>query len=344
MKLVYLLVLLFAFLSTSGQTGFEMKKVFTDKKVEVWYNGKMLTAYNYFDSTEKPVLFPIRSVSGQTVTRGYPVAPKAGERTDHPHHVGLWFTYESVNGLDFWNNSFAIPREKKNAFGSIRHQKILHSKASENKAQLKTLSRWEDANGKVLLLETTTFNFSVENNDFIIDRHCTLQAINEDVTFQDVKDGLLGFRVARPLEMPSKQEDKFVDAHGNVTDVPVMDNTGVTGMYFTKDGVKGDSVWSSRSAWACLKGKLNNEEISIAIFDHPSNIGYPAYWHARGYGLFAINPLGRKVFTKGKEELNYELEKGKSVAFVYRVVIRSGKEYSTSALDREMKRFHSRKY
>ena len=33
--------------------------------------------------------------------------------------------------------------------------------------------------------------------------------------------------------------------------------------------------------------------MTIAIFDHPGNVNYPTYWHARGYGLFAANPLGR---------------------------------------------------
>ena len=62
------------------------------------------------------------------------------------------------------------------------------------------------------------------------------------------------------------------------------------------------------------------------MIDHPRNIGYPAYRHARGYGLFAINPLGRKVFSNGKESLNLTLQKNQSVTFRYRVIIASGKE------------------
>jgi hypothetical protein len=53
-------------------------------------------------------------------------------------------------------------------------------------------------------------------------------------------------------------------------------------------------------------------------------VGYPTYWHARGYGLFAANPLGQKEFSKGKEELNYKLPAGKSVTFRYKVLIHSG--------------------
>jgi hypothetical protein len=73
-----------------------------------------------------------------------------------------------------------------------------------------------------------------------------------------------------------------------------------------------------------MYGKMKNDSISVAIIDHPSNINYPTYWHARGYGLFAANPLGEKVFTNGKSAKNLHLKKGESVRFVYRVVFDQG--------------------
>ena len=42
---------------------------------------------------------------------------------------------------------------------------------------------------------------------------------------------------------------------------------------------------------------------------------------ARGYGLFAINPLGAAAYTNGKETLNFSLSKGKTVVFKHRLVI-----------------------
>ena len=30
----------------------------------------------------------------------------------------------------------------------------------------------------------------------------------------------------------------------------------------------------------------------------------PTHWHARGYGLFAANPLGDKEFDDGNKEFN----------------------------------------
>ena len=86
----------------------EFKNKDQEKKVEVFVDGKFFTAYIYPDNMEKQSLYPIVSASGKTITRGYPMNPRPFERTDHPHHVGLWFNFGDVNGLDFWNNSFAI--------------------------------------------------------------------------------------------------------------------------------------------------------------------------------------------------------------------------------------------
>src|SRR5262245_19183998 len=118
MRILFLFIIVTLAVSSSyGQKGFAFVDKPSNKKVELRYDGKVFTAYCYFDSTEKPVLFPIKTTSGVTITRGYPVAPRPGERTDHPHHLGLWLNYESVNGLDFWNNSEAIAAEKKPHYG-----------------------------------------------------------------------------------------------------------------------------------------------------------------------------------------------------------------------------------
>ena len=316
-----------------AQKGFTLNDLPTQKKVEVRYDGKLLTAYCYFDSTEKPVLWPIKTLSGVTITRGYPITPKAGERSDHPHHLGLWMNYESVNGLDFWNNSTAIAADKKPKYGSIRHQKILNSESKKEKATLETVSNWVNMEGQVLLEEKTTFVFSKNGNDFIIDRMATLEAKAAEVIFKDVKDGMLGIRLARQLEQPSTQADKFVDESGNITPVAKMDNEGVSGQYQNQEGLTGDAVWGKRSQWACLQGKKEGETITIEIIDHPKNVGYPTYWHARGYGLFAANPLGQKVFSEGKEELNLTLKQGEKTTFQYRIIVHSGSALTAAELN-----------
>src|SRR5690606_40239736 len=75
------------------------------------------------DALPFSVLYPLRTIDGAFVTRGWPLDPRPGERVDHPHHVGMWLNYGDVNGLDFWNNSPSIAAEKKDRYGTIRHRR-----------------------------------------------------------------------------------------------------------------------------------------------------------------------------------------------------------------------------
>ena len=74
-------------------------------------------------------------------------------------------------------------------------------------------------------------------------------------------------------------------------------------------------VWGTRNKWVKLEGTMKDELVSVTIIDHEKNVGYPTYWHAQGYGLFAANPLGQAIFSEGNETLNFKLEQG-SVDYV----------------------------
>src|SRR5918992_3671337 len=78
-----------------------------ERRVDILIDGKSFTSYIYPEKLQKPVLYPIRSARGALVTRGYPLDPRPGERTDHPHHIGHWFNFGDVNGFDFWGHSNA---------------------------------------------------------------------------------------------------------------------------------------------------------------------------------------------------------------------------------------------
>ena len=294
-----------------------------ENKINVFIGKKLFTTFLYPDTLEKPVLYPIYTSNEKTITRGFPVHPLPYEPTDHPHHLGLWLNYENVNGLDFWNNSYAIPAEKKNQYGWIRTDRILKT-VDGAKGVLSYHANWTNQKKDVLLEETTTFEFSGTAHQRIIDRLTVLTA-NTEVNFKDAKDGMLGLRVAHDLEIPSKKDQKFTDDKGNITVVKVNADSIANGNYLTSEGKQGDAVWSTRAVWCKMYGRMGNDSISIVMIDHPSNPNYPTFWHARGYGLFALNPLGEKIFTNGKSEKNLTLKKGESVRFYYRIVINDDK-------------------
>ena len=307
------------------------------RRVDVAIGGAPFTSYIWPDSVKKPVLDPIRSATGTIVTRGWPLNPRPGERVDHPHHVGLWFNYESVNGVDFWNTSDALKPEELAKMGTIVHRRIVTAKGGD-RGELVTESDWILPGNKTLMHERTQFFFSGNGSARTIDRIATLTALDDRVVFADAKDGMLGMRVARQLEQPSNEPLVFTDISGRATTVPAMDNTGISGEYTSSEGKKGDAVWGTRGRWTKLSGKIGGEPISIAIVDHPKNPGFPTYWHARGYGLFAANPLGQKIFSDGRETMNFTIEPGGSATFRYRVIVLDG-PVSADRLDREFAAF-----
>ena len=302
------------------------------RKVDVLIGGKHFTSLIFPADLEKPTLFPIIAANGETVTRGFPIAPRDGERTDHPHHVGLWLNYESVNGLDFWNNSYNIPADKKVNYGWIRNLKLGKAVAGQREGKLSYSANWENQASKVLLKEETTFVFHGVDNTRTIDRITTLTAQKDTVFFKDIKDGMLGMRVTKELEMPSDKIDEFIDSKGNRTKVSASGN-GANGTYLTSAGKKGNDAWGTRGNWCIMYGEKAGQAISVAIVDHPKNPGYPTYWHARDYGLFAANPLGQKIFSNGKESLNMVLAPGRSATFRYRIIITSGETVAPQRLN-----------
>ena len=85
---------------------------------------------------------------------------------------------------------------------------------------------------------------------------------------------------------------------------------------------------------------MESETVSLTIIDHEKNVGYPTYWHARGYGLFAANPLGQAIFSEGKEALNFKLDQGESVTFKFRILVHNGSKLSKEAIDESFADFN----
>lgn len=292
-----------------------------EKKVEVLIDNELFTAYIWPGMLKKPVLWPVMSAEGNMLTRSYPMVNKRGDRTDHPHQVGIWLNYGDVNGLDFWNNSETVPPERADGYGTIYHRSVEKAQGGRGQGQLAVRADWKAPDGTLMLEEHTLFNFTANAHRRIIDRTSTLTARIDEVNFTDNKEGMYAIRVARELELPSENPARLLNSHGNETLMEKMDNTYVKGNYRSAEGIEGKEVWGTRCRWMELSSEINDEPVSIIIIDHPSNVGYPTYWHARDYGLFSANTLGQKIFSEGKNELNFKLKRDESVTFKYRIVV-----------------------
>jgi hypothetical protein len=263
---------------------------------DIAINGKPFTTYHPGTDIGKPFLAPVRSASGKIVTRHWPMENVEGESRDHPHHRGLWFSYDDVNGVKFWEND---PSYTKPNMGRIIATKA-EWKGGERAGTLTTAMEWRDPKGKALLIEDRTMTFPVDPTLRSIDFDIKLTATGQ-VVFGDTKEGAFAIRLAD--SMAEKKTGKMINAEG-------------------QSGMK--NVWGKRSNWVDYSGDVEGERLGVAMFDHPSNPRHPTYWHSRDYGLFALDPFGQKAFDPKAEESHWTLASGQSVRFRWRVVIHPG--------------------
>ncbi|MBN1466400.1 PmoA family protein [candidate division KSB1 bacterium] len=297
---VTMLVFLSACTSTSGD---RVTFVRGEDKIDILIDGKVFTSYvtasQYLGkSVTKPILFPVLTPAGLNVTRSFPFAEVAGESHDHPHHTGIFFTYDEVSGNGFWNNTTFPPQ--------IKHMQVKNMQGGAS-GELTTESEWIGKENVALLREERTMLFIPGEAETAIDFTITLTALQDKVEFGDTKEGMFAIRVAHPL-----QEQDF------------------TGEYQSSNGDKGEKgVWGKRAEWVKLEGQIEGVDVGIAILNHPTSTNYPTFWHARGYGLFSANPLGQFAFENARKVENPQrfgltLAKGQSALFKFRMIIYDG--------------------
>lgn len=266
----------------------------TAEGVNVSIDGKFFATYQ-IKSGNKPIIWPIAGPTGKEMTRQYPMKPAAAdEKADHPHHRSLWFTHGDVNGISFW--------EENGKGQEIKHREFVTVEGGDE-GVIVTKNDWMTPEGKVLCEDVRTHTFGGDANSRYIDFDITITAKEGDVTFGDTKEGTFGVRVPGTMKVTAKKGGKLINA---------QDQTDT-------------DAWGKESPWVDYFGPVGDEQLGIAILNHPNSFRYPTYWHVRTYGLFAANPFGLHNF-KNSNDVNgaHTIKKGESITFYYRVIFHQG--------------------
>ena len=274
--------------------------------ITVEIDGQPFTTFHYGNDWPKPFLHPLRTTSGVSITRGFPLETIAGESNDHHWHRGLWFAHGDINGVDFWRETSGnTAQDNKLPLPVGRIVSKAAPKVTSGKKQGTIIAEFDfiAPNNKPLgtLREQFTIHRLGTNN--VIDVHATIFA-NQGLALKmgDTEEGLLGFRFA----------DAFKEERGATL--------------MNSDGLKGTkNIWGKRARWVDYSTTINNQAVGVAIFDHPSNLKHPTFWHARGYGLNAANPFGEHDFFNDKtRDGSVTIPANGKLTFRYRVVIHNG--------------------
>jgi len=304
---LFLATLLALFLGIGCNPDSNIEFVQKENQIDVLIEGQLVTSYLHSSDLLKPCLYPVKTLSGEVVTRAFPFEKIDGESDDHPHHTGVYFTYGSkgeVNGDHFWNMHDIPPQ--------IKHIEVLDTETEKNEGEITTVSHWISSENKPILEEKREMEFEVMENGYHIDFNIELKALDAAVTFEDTKEGMFAIRVADWLAE---------NARGNIES---------TGRYMNAEGDETEeNIWGKRSPWVRLEGEKGDKTIGIVMYHHPESVNFPTYWHARGYGCFAANPIGQFDFQKGREIENPEkrtltIPAGETALFKFRLTIYEG--------------------
>lgn len=272
-------------------------------------DGKLFTRLHIGPKVAKPYLWPINSAEGVPLTRAWPMETikpgSADKTTDHKHQKSAWFCHgdvraegvetpkkKGIDGVDFWSED--------GPHGKIR---VTSSQVQSDSATLEL--EWVSADGKKILGETRTYRI-LEGKDGqrLIVMDTTLKACENNLTFEDTKEGAFGIRV-RDVMAESKGKGKLTSSEGKTRE---------------------PNIWGKLLDWVDYSGEVDGKEAGLTVMADPKN-PLKTCWHARAYGLLAANPFGRAKSgfpaMRGNNDL-VKLKAGKSLKLRYAILIHSG--------------------
>ena len=280
---------------TRAPRGFDLQK--HADHVSILLDGQPLTAFQFHTKWDKPFLYPIRTVSGLVISRGWPVEPRPGEQEDHAWHRGIWYGHGDINGEDFWREK---PDRTTSRLVLAGDPKV---STTGTRGVLEVSLSMMTPKGTQLGVIGEQYEFRRTGNQIILDT--TISVIADHgvpLRFGDTDDGGFGFRLA----------DEFRQDRG----AELMNSDRLTGT---------EKIWGKPAKWIKYSAIVNGKPAGMAVLDHPSNLRSPTRWHARGYSLCAANPFALKSFTKDKTaDGSYTLPAGQTLRLRYRVVIFDG--------------------
>jgi Family of unknown function (DUF6807) len=155
-------------------------------RVEIRIDGRPFSNFCCGSEWSQPFLHPLQTVSGISVTRGYPVEQIEGESQDHPWHHGLWYTHGDINGVDFWRD---LGPEKT---GRLVLRGAVKTENDRLSADFDLIAPDKKRVGRI----TQEFRFIRRGGINIVDVRATIHADAGPIRMGDTEEGSLGIRFA----------------------------------------------------------------------------------------------------------------------------------------------------
>jgi hypothetical protein len=253
--------------------------------------------FNYGKDAPKPYFHPVALIDGTVLTC---LSPR-----DHPWHLALWFSWDKLNGVQYWENN---PKTGwPDGRTEVREAKVVPNQ--DYSATILLTLAYRPLDGPSVLTEKRKITVSAPDSDgrYWIDWEGAFAAGNQDVLLQGGVAGGGYAGMAVRISQTTK-EWQLIDSEGRV-DFP--------GEHVAKNTHGQKARWMDFSVVDTATGELGG----IAILQHPSSFRYPTHWHnvmddKFPFGYFNPAPLWAELYT---------LPAGQSLRVRYRILIHPGR-------------------
>ena len=221
----------------------------------------------HFDAREgKPYFHPLRTVSGHDLTWFRP--------DDHPWHLGLWFSWKLINGLNYWETDAKAGLCE----GTTELTDVKISKHDDFSATVICQISYHPPQKPAVLTETRTLTIRPPQADgtYSIDWHAAFSAGDQPVTLDRTKPPSQGGPAWGGYAGLSLRSAK------TQTQRVTLDSTG----WQNSAKLMG---WGKPADWMDLSGLVDEPTKTAAgltIFDHPSSLRHPTPWYINMDGTF----------------------------------------------------------
>lgn len=225
---------------------------------------RIIWQFNFDKANDKPYFHPLRTPMGLDMTLERPA--------DHPWHRGLWFSWKSINGVNYWEEN----RETGHSAGRSLIKKVKSKLGKKDAhADIRVWMEYSDS-GKARVTELRHLEISApENGRYLIKWDHEFDA-KEDVTLY--------------LEKPAKHGGVAWGGYAGLSyrgsDQLRHPTFFASGGWTNQQDLTG---YGEKERWMGIVAKNNNTDVSLFLFDHPGNVRYPSpwyIWYAEGHNLF----------------------------------------------------------
>ena len=311
-RVIIMLLLLAAPWLTAAEWTWKTEK---DKTLELHGPEGLVWRLNYAKELPQLHFDPLRTGDGVNTTWSSP--------PDHKWHYGLWYSWKSINGTNYWE----LARDKS---GYPKGRTIIEDfeilEKSPERARIKatlSLRPGKDADpvaSEILLIDIETPR---ADGSYAIDwRQSTTALFDLEL---GRSSGYGGFSIRGGKNWT---EPQFLSSHGKLST-------------FERHAKVED-----RAKWMDMSGISNGKPVGVTFFDHPSNPRHPTYWFLvnRTYNHRKTGKQWPFFYNNaalvGKEV--YKLPKGETLTQFYRAYIHPGRG-DVETLEAEYQRFSAMK-